>query len=38
MFPACHIYFLAESRVPRVTWEFPWPSLLDQVWVEEDKE
>lgn len=38
VFPACHIYFLAKSRVPRATWKFPWPSLLDQVWVDEDKE
>jgi hypothetical protein len=38
VFPACHSYFLAKSRVPRATWKFPWPSLLDQVWVDEDKE
>lgn len=31
--PACHIYFLAKSRVPRATWKFPRAGLPHQVWV-----
>lgn len=38
MSPACHIYFLAKSRVPKVTWKFPWASLSDQVWMSEGRE
>lgn len=36
--PTCHVYYLAESKVPRATWKFPQASLLDQVWAGEDAE